>query len=216
MYIQTLNRCSRHISRSQCASVLKKKTNSLFFCFPCLGFPLLFFFFFFFFTPPSNAARIAFIPPGGVVCLMILSGFDVSMPMWMPMHSYFIWPQRAAILVSISSTLSSRQTNRLSDGHRVPIDIIIDSDVHISDSAYLYTSDSYIISLQFSLCTGLSSLPSPCAIHMHAHHIFAYQVSVCRVMLLIDKVLRLQRFQLEFHLRNLRGRAHFMSSGNLV
>lgn len=89
--------------------------------------------------PSSNATRIAFIPPGGVVCLTILSGFDVSMSMSMsmsmrrrlPMHSYFIWPQRAAILSrSRARCYSHRQT--------CPIDIIIDSDVHISNSAYLY------------------------------------------------------------------------------
>lgn len=56
-------------------------------------------------------------------------------------------------------------------------------------------------------------LPSHCTIHMHAHHIFAYQVSVCRVMLLIDKVLRLQRFQLEFHLRNFAGKSAFYVFG---
>lgn len=101
-------------------------------------------------------------------------------------------------------------TDRRTEG---PIDIIIDSDVRISDSAYLYTSESYIF--QFSLCMGLSSPPPPshCAIHMHAHHIFAYQVSVCRVMLLIDKVLRLQRFQLEFHLRYFAGKSAFYVFG---
>lgn len=100
-------------------------------------------------------------------------------------------------------------TDRRTEG---PIDIIIDSDVRISDSAYLYTSESYIF--QFSLCMGISSAPpSLCAIHMHAHHIFAYQVSVCRVMLLIDKVLRLQRFQLEFHLRNFVGKSAFYVFG---
>lgn len=62
---------------------------------------------------------------------------------------------------------------------------------------------------------GISSPspPTPFAIHMHAHHIFAYQVSVCRVMLLIDKVLRLQRFQLEFHLRNFAGKSAFYVFG---
>lgn len=111
--------------------------------------------------------------------------------------------------VSISSTLSSRQTDGRTEG---PIDIIIDSDVRISDSAYLYTSESYIYST-YAWVSHPLPLPSPCAIHMHAHHIFAYQVSVCRVMLLIDKVLRLQRFQLEFHLRYFAGKSAFYVFG---
>lgn len=116
----------------------KKKENSLFF--PSFGFSLAFFPRFCS-LPSSNATRIAFIPPGGVVCLTILSGFDVSMSMSMsmsmrsrmrlPMHSYFIWPQRAAILSrSRARCYPHRQT--------CPIDIIIDSVAHISNSAYLY------------------------------------------------------------------------------
>lgn len=200
----------------------KKKENSLFF--PSFGFSPAFFPSFCS-LPSSNATRIAFIPPGGVVCLTILSGFDVSMSMSMsmsmrsrmrlPMHSYFIWPQRAAILSrSRARCYPHRQT--------CPIDIIIDSVAHISNSAYLYYTIWYewlvyiFASVRFMHSSPIpqSSLLPPCAIHMHAHHIFAYQVCVCRVMLLIDKVLRLQRFRLEFHLRNLpRGRGEFYVFG---